>query len=367
MTSKEFIYEVLKKDFPQFDPNEIINSSYLIQYLIFKMKSVSSSSKSRGSFGSIYPIFTLVEDYINKGFNIYGNYSSYEGALFKDIFNRQRELPFGEKLQNHGFNNRVNDDFKKHFSKYGVDEVPIIRNLETTRYWINENLLIIKVQNNIVNIAQSIINIVDMYIKIKLGNFDSFFEQCKKYKKSYLSEPKEAIEFVLKQLEHNVDARIFEIVSFVIVKYAYFRNTIFIGEDKNNLFEKYIELYKTGRTNANDGGIDFVMKPIGRFFQVTETLNFKKYFLDIDKLNKFPITFVVKSNEKPEIIMKKIQDEAYQIYNSKEVVNRYLSCFEQIISIPTLIEYLSIIVNNKCLGNLFDELILQCRIEYNIE
>lgn len=31
---------------------------------------------------------------------------------------------------------------------------------------------------------------------------------------------------------------------------------------------------KTGRTNANDGGIDFVTKPLGRFFQVTETLDF---------------------------------------------------------------------------------------------
>ena len=39
-----------------------------------------------------------------------------------------------------------------------------------------------------------------------------------------------------------------------------------------------IKLYKTGKTNANDGGIDFVMKPLGRFFQVTETLDFKKYF-----------------------------------------------------------------------------------------
>ena len=48
-----------------------------------------------------------------------------------------------------------------------------------------------------------------------------------------------------------------------------------------------MKLYKTGRTNANDGGIDFVMKPLGRFFQVTETLDFKKYFLDIDKIETF--------------------------------------------------------------------------------
>ena len=50
-------------------------------------------------------------------------------------------------------------------------------------------------------------------------------------------------------------------------------------------------LYKTGRTNANDGGIDFVMRPLGRFFQVTETVDVNKYFLDIDKIQRFPLTF----------------------------------------------------------------------------
>jgi len=44
--------------------------------------------------------------------------------------------------------------------------------------------------------------------------------------------------------------------------------------------EDFLILYKTGRTNANDVGIDFVMKPLGRFFQVTETLDVRKYFLD---------------------------------------------------------------------------------------
>ena len=44
-----------------------------------------------------------------------------------------------------------------------------------------------------------------------------------------------------------------------------------------------LKLYKTGRTNANDGGIDFVMKPLGRFFQVTETLDFKNTFLTLIK------------------------------------------------------------------------------------
>jgi len=52
------------------------------------------------------------------------------------------------------------------------------------------------------------------------------------------------------------------------------------------------------------------MKALGRFFQVTETLNFKKYFLDIDKIQKYPITFVVKSSESIYNILIKIRRNA---------------------------------------------------------
>lgn len=59
--------------------------------------------------------------------------------------------------------------------------------------------------------------------------------------------------------------------------------------------KEQLTLYKTGRTNANDGGIDFVMKPLGRFFQVTEVDVYNKYLLDIDKVMHYPVTFVVKT------------------------------------------------------------------------
>lgn len=105
-------------------------------------------------------------------------------------------------------------------------------------------------------------------------------------------------------LAPNVDARLFEIVSYSILKYYYKEQTIIWGYSRENLNEEALKLYKTGRTNANDGGIDFVMKPLGRFFQVTETLDFKKYFLDIEKIEKYPITFVVKSTERIEDLRK---------------------------------------------------------------
>lgn len=94
----------------------------------------------------------------------------------------------------------------------------------------------------------------------------------------------QAYEFIKELIGVSVDARIFEIVSFAILKEKYANESIFIGETLSSVKEESLTLYKTGRTNANDGGIDFVMKPIGRFYQVTETIDVNKYFLDIDKV-----------------------------------------------------------------------------------
>ena len=102
-------------------------------------------------------------------------------------------------------------------------------------------------------------------------------------------------EFIKQMVAPNVDARIFEIVSYSILKYYYNDRVIYWGYALDSLQQENLKLFKTGRTNANDGGIDFVMKPLGRFFQVTETVDVNKYFLDIDKIERYPITFVVKS------------------------------------------------------------------------
>src|SRR5690606_9193301 len=110
-------------------------------------------------------------------------------------------------------------------------------------------------------------------------------------------DPDKAVDFVIQQLQFDVDARIFEIVSYAVLKAKYGSETVWIGETGDSVTEEILVLYKTGRTNANDGGIDFVMKPLGRFFQVTETSDVNKYFLDIDKVQRFPVTFVVKSLE----------------------------------------------------------------------
>jgi hypothetical protein len=124
-------------------------------------------------------------------------------------------------------------------------------------------------------------------------------------------------------------------------------------------------LYKTGRTNANDGGIDFVMRPPGRFFQVSEVLDFKKYFLDIDKILHFPITFVIKSEKTPNELSEIIIQKAKKSYDIKTLKN-YKSCIEEIISIPTLKEMIKQIIKNRKQTQVIDDLILYYKIEFNI-
>jgi NADH:ubiquinone oxidoreductase subunit E len=325
---------------------DIFNNSQLIQYLNFKTRSANKGSKARSSFANLYAIYVILEDYIAKGYDKQNGYADYEGAAFVKLFTRQRELPFGSKLQNHALNNRMNAEFQKYFP--ASEFIPILRNLETNRYWINEHLLKVKVGKTTFNLASVIIEIIDEYVKTKQDAFQRFIKALEEFQEIEKSEPEKVIEFITNLLAPNVDARLFEIVSYSILKYYY-----------------HDQLFKTGRTNANDGGIDFVMRPLGRFFQVTETLDFKKYFLDIDKIQKFPITFVIKSDEPTEDILTKIKENASKIYLVTAIVDKYMNCIEEVINIPTLNQRFADSIKLGYLKNILDEIITQSKVEFN--
>ncbi len=139
------------------------------------------------------------------------------------------------------------------------------------------------------------------------------------------------------------------------------------GFDMDKLTKENLKLYKTGRTNANDGGIDFVMKPLGRFFQVTETLDFKKYFLDIDKIQKYPITFVIKSTEPTKDLLKKIRDNASKTYAIKTIVDKYMNCIEEVINIPTLTDRFKSAAKQRYLNKILNEIVIQSKVEFSYE
>ncbi|MDO9214815.1 MAG: hypothetical protein Q7U23_13425 [Methylococcales bacterium] len=364
------ILEILEKHFAEYAV-DVFEASPLLGYLNIKTKSANSGSKARGAFANHYALYVLIEDYIAKGFfndNAGYEYSQYEGARFNDLFRRQRELPFGAKLQNHALNARLNDEFKKFYSTLGKQ--PIIRDIEKQRYWIQDDLLQVQIRQKngidcIYNIAHAIIEIIDAYVASKKAAFEEFIDTCQQIAKLSENNPEKAIDFVIQQLKPTVDARIFEIVSYAVLKAKYGQQTIWLGDEKETVAEEALILYKTGRTNANDGGIDFVMKPLGLFFQVTETVDVGKYFLDIDKVQRFPITFVVKSDETIEQIRATIRNQALTKYKIEAVVESYMAAVEEIINTQSLIDAFTELLESAKLQEVMNEIITQSKVEFN--
>ena len=327
---KRYLLEKYKEDAEQ-----LFSQSHILQYLAYKTKSANRGAKARGSFANLYAIYVIVEDYLSHGFDKKSGYSKYEGAQFSVLFKRQRELPFGAKLQNHALNSRMNEEFFKVFrTQSGIP--PIMRNLETQRYWFNENYLVITVGNKKINIAKDIIHIVDEYVAVKQNNFKQFIEQCETLQNIENDDAVKVTKFIESLLAPNVDARLFEIVSYSILKF-YYKNIHkhiiwgFVGED------------------------------------MTEDLDFKKYFLDIEKIERYPLSFVIKSEESIEDLNRKLRRDAIKTYIVEQVVDDYLACIEEIINIPTLKEYLIILDKRNMTQDILKEIILQSKVEYNYE
>lgn len=353
------------------DAKFILENSPLLGYINIKTKAANRDSKARSSFGNLYALYVIVKDYINNGFASELStrpYDEYEGAQFSELFRRQRELPFGSKLQNHALNSRLNDEFKKYYPSTSIQ--PIVRDVMKRRYWVSESLLVINIPRTngnsvVVNIARAVIAIIDSYIQAKLANFEDFISKCQSMLQNSDSDLEEAHQFIMQQLKPDVDARVFEIVSYAILKAKYSGETVWFGDTSSTITEQQLTLYKTGRTNANDGGIDFILKPLGRFFQVTETIDVKKYFLDIDKIQRFPITFVVKSNDSRDAIFESIRRQAISLYSSSSTISSYLKAIEEIINVPDLGRFLSNLASLGKLHDVLEEIIIQSKVEFN--
>lgn len=347
------------------DAKAVLEGSPLLQYLNIKTRSASRGSKSRGSFANLYAVYVLVEDYLAQGFDSRGDYGSYQGAVFSALLQRQRELPFGSKLQNHALNHRMNEEFKKYFPT--TDYIPILRDPNTNRYWINENLLRVIAGRKTYNIGQAIVDVIDAYVQTKRESFESFIAMCEQLQTFGATDGTKITEFIAGLVAPNVDARIFEIVSFAILKAFYGTQFVYFGYELDSLSHEPLQLFKTGRTNANDGGIDFVMRPLGRFFQVTETLDTRKYFLDIDKLEHYPITFVIKSAEDISLLRQRIAEQAKRQYSVDAIVNRYMAAIEEIVNIPELLLRLRECLSQGTSAKVLDEVVRQSKVEFNYE
>lgn len=293
-----------------------------------------------------------MKDFYNKS----EAYKSFEGYTYSKLHDFVHTLYGGKKIQNHAFNNRVNGEIK---SKFRNNDIPVIIDAGG-KYFINIQHLII----DGIDVSKSLCRIVESYIDLLRQKDDLL--------KHWLSSPdnnegaQAKREHLNNLLSNDCEARIFEIISYVILKNHYKDITVYFGWERDKVEPKRLELYKTGRTNANDGGIDFVMRPLGRFFQVTEVGNYSKYFLDIDKVLHYPITFVVKTDKSKGSILDELNE--YILEHSggmKVLVDRYQSAIEEIITINELRGWLNDISEDQ-LNNIIEDIKSYYELELNL-
>ncbi len=355
---RDFIKDILVEDYGN-DYSDIYDKSYLIKYLDKKTGAIEGDSKTRRSLGNIYAIYSVLYYYIEMGF--YGDkekYKKFTGFEYSTLWNFCKQQYGGNKLQNHALNNRLNTEFLNKVAKDTNKELLVI---DGSKYLIHIDYLYV----SDIDISKTVIKIIEKYVELlkekdfKLSNDLEILKGLKD-----VNEKKFKIDNLL---EEKSEARIFEIISYAILKNHYKNQHIYMGTSLTNVRKKSLDLYKTGRTNANDGGIDFVMKPLGRFFQVTEVDKYDKYLLDIDKVLHFPITFVIKTELRKDEVMNNIKKYITEKSGGMEVIiSKYENSIEEIITINELKSWLNNL-NEKSINSLIDDIDTYYKIELNIE
>lgn len=355
---RSFIKDILEEDYGN-DYNEIFNNSPLIKYLDKKTGAIDGDSKTRRSLGNIYAIYSALYYYNEMGFyNNKPKYQKFDGFEYNTLWTFCKNQYGGNKLQNHALNNRLNTEFLNKVAKDSNKELLIING---SKYLIHVDYLYV---NNI-DISKTVIKIIEKYIELlKAKDFKLSNDLENLRNLTDLNEKKFKIDSLL---EEKSEARIFEIISYAILKNHYKNQHIFIGTSLENVKKEQLNLYKTGRTNANDGGIDFVMKPLGRFFQVTEVDKYDKYLLDIDKVLHFPITFVIKTELNKDDVFENIKNYIFEKSGGMEVIiDKYENSIEEIITINELRNWLNKL-NEENINNLIDDIDTYYKIELNID
>jgi hypothetical protein len=328
------------------------NNSIIHQYITRKTKASERDSKARRSLGNLYALYVLCQDYLN------GNET---GSTFTDLMGRMKSMPFGAKLQNHPLDNRLNDEVRR---QYGVaDDLLPVQPADLGDGRKARKISVALLSENGMNpkeTAAYVVASIEKYIQIIDDNQTAYLNEIET-----ADSDKEIVDLVKQAFEYTSDARLFEIISFALLHLHYGQTDVtlvFNGETKT---EKLC-LYRTGRTNANDGGIDFVLKPLGKFFQVTETLDFKKYFLDFDKINRFQLSFVIKTDLTSDEVRDQISSTAQKSL-SPDLVQRYVGLFDDIYTLNELRSILDWVQKSHELIAQLKEIIINCfKLEYGL-
>ena len=350
--TESFIKEILVEAYPD-KYQEIYDNSELLQYLDKKMKAVHGNSKTRRSLANIYAIYSILHFYVEDYYNKPEEYRKFDGYDYMRLFNYYRGLYGGSKLQNHALNSRVNGEFKNKFPNVANDLIII----DNGKYLLHIDYL----YHDKTDISDTCCKVIEKYVELLEKKDHALLNTLEEMQKmtNYADKKRKINEL----LTEDAEARIFEIISYAILKNHYNNIKVYFGYSREQIKEEALKLYKTGRTNANDGGIDFVMRPVGRFFQVTEVANYDKYLLDIDKVMHFPVTFVIKTKAKKEDVQKELDDYISERSNGMVVIEkRYREAIEEIITINELHEW-----TDKLSDSDIDGIIRDIDIYYKLE
>lgn len=354
--SENFVKDILVTDFGN-DFQKVYDESFLIQYLDKKMGAVHGDSKKRRSLANIYAIYSILYFYKDEFYNQPGEYRKFGGYDYMRLFSYYRGLYGGSKLQNHALNSRVNGEFRNKFPSAANDLIII----DNGKYLLHIDYLYV----NNKDISVTCCKIVEKYVELLIEKDHKLLKVLQDMQQmTDYSKKKNQIKDLLNE---DAEARIFEIISYAILKNHYSNIKVYFGYSLDTITEEELQLFKTGRTNANDGGIDFVMRPVGRFFQVTEVNNYDKYLLDIDKVMHFPVTFVIKTMDTKEKVQADLDRYIDDRANGMMVIeNRYKEAIEEIITINELINW-TYNLNNADIDSIIRDIDMYYKLEMNMD
>lgn len=357
---RDFVKIILDSYFttePDVNAIDIYENSPLLQYINLKTGAIDGNTKTRRSLANIYAIFSILYYYKDEYYNKPEEYKGFHGYDYTKLFLHYRRLYGGEKLQNHALNSRVNGEFA---NKIVGDNQPELIIINGSKYLLNIRYL----YTNGIDISILAYRLIEEYISLLQEKDNKLINDIEKLVS--LKTTREKKEKVAELLDERSEARIFEIISYAVLKSHYKEVKVYIGYSVDDLEEMYLTLYKTGRTNANDGGIDFVMRPLGRFFQVTEVNDYNKYLLDMDKVMHFPITFVIKTSQSINTVKNDINTFIEEKSGGMEVIKaRYKDAIEEIITINELKKWL-FELHDESINAMLRDIDLYYKLELNL-
>ena len=354
--SEDFVRVILQSNFHE-SYQRVCDQSFLIQYLDSKMRAVHRNSKSRRSFANIYAVYAILHFYQRDYYQNPDAYRRFLGYDYTQLLTFCRSLYGGSKLQNHALNSRVNGEFRNKFPS-ALNDLIISNN---GKYLLHIDYLYV----GSFDISRICCEIIERYIQL-ISAKDHELTQILEHLQS-LTDISSKKAHLRELLHEETEARIFEIISYSILKNHYKNTKVYFGYSPDALIEASLQLYKTGRTNANDGGIDFVMRPLGRFFQVTEVDNYDKYLLDIDKVLHFPVTFVIKTTKSKDCVLNQLDEYISRRSGGMIVIeNHYRKAIEEIITINELLLWIDEL-NDMDVTDLIRDIDICYRLEMNLD